>query len=558
MFIRYQHSNYSGDLTARLEALNLRKHFNDYRLLVKYDWLRPAFHVPIPEECFRIDESIPLQWPPVPSPIPHWADAYDHQMSISESQIGTDEWFVHPLVRRGSSRLDFFDHAISNHEDYSWRKMHHSEGRNFVPAFDYFYEWQLLRFADVVQRMQGAHQHFWQLGQHADLVRHANEVSVSDFDKVADIPIWATRAEAFTWLAHFINYRNAFESYAHEFVAKHKHADVASQPALNAKLLNERKLGATQLMDWLGITSAMLEQALQHQILTLAQDWRGRPCKYDKTAEKLPLWYALQSQVHAAVGWLCLANDDSPTVYLDRLRYDYLGQREWAQLQDVSRNPRWNAARLVASEIVDVAKKYSTGRCNFAGDFSPNPAQLFKLAEEAIAFGSYLDALGNFLDESQHASEDDPYRPRNRTSWYRITAVMAEIALQELMSKKGIAKKGATCRSIARLLSNAEQDWPKLESGQRTGDTSAETLATIADRVRQSHSSDELILNFSLAVHYARNTTAHQTALDSHFLYADWAGPIFDALVLFVPWALMELQSTNQSAWGKQRQQNDT
>ena len=198
MFLRYQHSNYAGDFPSRLEALNLHKYFNRYPLLVKYDWLRPAFHVPVPESWFRSWKSYPVQQARPILPEDHWAHAYNYQLSISEGQIGTEEWFVHPLVRRGSSRLDFFDHAINNHEDFSWEKMHHSDGRNFVPAFDYFYEWQLLRFADVVQRVQGTHQHFWQLGQYAELIQHANEVSISDFDKVVDMPIWSTRAEAFT------------------------------------------------------------------------------------------------------------------------------------------------------------------------------------------------------------------------------------------------------------------------------------------------------------------------------------------------------------------------
>ena len=68
---------------------------------------------------------------------------------ISADEIGTDEWFVQPALRKGATRSGFFNHAVANHEDFSWEEMHHSEGRNFVPAFDYFYEWQLFRFADV-------------------------------------------------------------------------------------------------------------------------------------------------------------------------------------------------------------------------------------------------------------------------------------------------------------------------------------------------------------------------------------------------------------------------
>ena len=547
MFLRYQHSNYAGDFRSRLKAFNLDQYFIRYPLLVKYDWLRPAFHVPVPESWFRNWERYPNQPAQFIVPDEHWANPHNYQLSISESQIDTEEWFVHPLVRRGSTRFDFFDHAIGNHHEFSWQEMQHSEGREFVPAFDYFYEWQLFRFADVVHWMKGTHPHFWQPGAHANLAKYAMDVSPTDFDRSPITPGWSTRGQTFTWLAHFIEYMRAFREYEMFLVSARHLAQSSTDAALEDKLRYERKLGATQLMSWLGVTPQIFEQALRDQILTLAQDWRGPGREYHETAAMRPLWRALQEQIRAAVDWLCLVNDDASVVYLDRLRYDYMGQREWAQLEDVYNHPRWKAAQIVSSQIKGTAKRYPTSGHDFTRNFSPNPIELINLASKIDAFGSYLDALGRFLEESKFTSGDDPFRARNRTSWYRVMAVMAEIALQELISERNIARQGTTCQTVARSLSSCPQAWPKLENGPRRKDDSEKTLEAVAERVRQSQSKDDLILNFSLAVQFARNTNAHQSGLDAHFLYAHWAGPIFDALVLFVPWAMMQLQLVEQS-----------
>lgn len=544
MFLRYQHSNYAGDFRSRLNALNLDQYFNRYPLLVKYDWLRPAFHVPVPAECFHNDSDLPVQWPPSSQPKLHWADAYDGQWFISENDVGTDEWFVHPLLRRGSSRVEFFDRAISNHDDFSWEEIHHSEGRNFVPAFDYFYEWQIFRFADVVNWMRGDHPHFWQPGAYANLAKYVTEVSAIDFDRAAHAPGWSTRAQAFTWLAHFIAYCKSFQRYELFLFGKQTAADSPVNAQLEEERICARKLGATELMSWLGITPQIFEQALRDQILTLAQDWRGR--EYHDTAAMRPLWRALQEQIRAAVDWLCLVNDDTSVVYLERLRYDYPGQREWVQLEDVYNHPRWKAAQTVSSRIKATAKRYPTKGHDFTRNFSPNPIELINLASKIDAFGSYLDALGRFLEESQFTSGDDPFRARNRTSWYRVMAVMAEIVFKDVVSDRMVGKEKFAYQAIARILANRGKEWWDFVSAQG-GIKSEVTLESVSCRVLESESREDLVLNFSLAAHYARNITVHQSKLDAHFLYAHWADEIFEALVLFVPWALMQLQPREQT-----------
>lgn len=429
MFLRYQHSNYAGDFRSRLKAFNLDQYFNRYPLLVTYDWLRPVFHVPVPEAWFR-------SWPHYPSisarPLDstaHWADMSDVRWSISEDEIGTEQWFVHPLVRRGSSGLDFFDHAISNHEDFSWEEMHHSDGRNFVPAFDYFYEWQIFRFADVVHWMRGDDPHYWQPGAYANLAKYVTEVSPLDFDRTAIAPGWSTRAQAFTWLAHFIAYDHAFESYKRGFASAYKDADEKSRKALNTKLHDERKLGARQLMSWLGITSTTFELALKDEFLTLAQQWRWR--EYHKTAKTLPIWHALQTQVRAAVSWLCAVNNNDPIDYLDRLRYDHIGQDVWAQLEDVLEYPLWKAARKASPYISQLGHNYSTDHGGFASDFAPSPRELVNLGARIEGFDDYLDALWRLILESEHRDGDDPFRPRSRDLWYRVVAIMAYMMFED-------------------------------------------------------------------------------------------------------------------------------
>lgn len=469
----------------------------------------------------------------------------DVRWLISEDEIGTEEWFVHPLVRRGSIGLDFFDYAIGDHEDFSWEEMHHSEGRKFVPAFDYFYEWQIFRFADLIHCASTWHPHFWQPGEHSDLVLYANKTSPANFDQTADTPRWVARGEAFTWLAHFIAYTNAFQNYELFLFGKQAVAESPANAQLDEKLRRARKLGATELMSWLGVTPQVFEQALRDQILTLAQDWRVRGREYHDTAPMRPLWRALQDQIRAAVDWLCIVNDNVAPVYLDRLRYDYIGQREWAQLEDVYNHPRWKAAQIVSSQIKRTAKHYPTSGQDFMRDFSPGPIELIKLASKTDAFGTYLDALGRFLEESQFTSGDDPFRARNRTSWYRVMAVMAEIVFKDVVGDRMIDKEKFAYQAVARMLANRGEQWWDFVSAQG-GIKSEATLVSISERVLVSASRQDLILNFSLAVHYARNVTVHQSKLDSHFLYALWADEIFEALVLFVPWALMQLQPVEE------------
>ena len=553
MFLRYQHSNYAGDFGSRLKAFDLYQYFNDYRSLVKHDWLRPAFHVPVPEDWFLREDDHPTQWPPLKRQNFHWADAYDEPMVISENLIGKDEWFVHPLVRRGSSRVDFFDHATPNHADFAWEKMHHSDGCNIVPAFDYFYEWQILRFADIVHSTRGNHPHFWQPGAHANLARYAAETSAADFDRDAFAPEWTTRAQAFTWLAHFIAFHRAFQAYEMVQVSAWQLTKTMTDAALDKKLAHERKLGATQLMSWLEVTPEVFEQALRDQILTLAKEWRGTKRHYHETAAMLPLWRAFQEQIRAAVRWLCLVRGDEPIIYLDRLRYDDWGQREWAKLEDVYSHPRWKAARKVASQIKKTATRYLLAEHDFIRDFAPSPIELINMASKIDAFGTYLDALGHFLEESEFTSGDDPYRTRSRASWYRVMALMSEIAFNDVVRDRMIIKKRKkkkdqkekVCEAVSRILSNRGEQWEQSFPSDRSGKPEA-LLANISRRILGSLSRDDLIVNFSLAVHFARNATAHQVKLDAHLLYSPWADKIFDALVLFVPWALLQLQPVEQ------------
>ena len=541
MFLCYQHSNYAGDLRSQLSKFNLDKYFKRYPLLVKYDWLRPAFHVPVPEKWFRNWKAYPNHPAELADSTPHWANDHDKGWFISADEIGTDEWFVQPALRKGATRSGFFDHAVANHEDFSWEEMHHSEGRNFVPAFDYFYEWQLFRFADVVHWMRGDHPHFWQPGAHAKLAKYVTEVSPNDFDRAAIAPGWSTRATAFTWLAHFIAYDRAFESYTDRFVAACKDADAASHDALNKKLNNEKKLGAVQLMSWMGITSTMLEAALKDEFLTLAQRWRAR--EYHQTAETRPLWRALQTQVRAAVSWLCAVNNNDPVDYLDRLRYDHMGQDVWAQLEDVLEYPLWKAARKASPYISQLAHNYSKDHGGFASDFAPSPRELVNLGARIEGFDDYLDALWRLILESEHRDGDDPFRPRSRDSWYRVIAIIGFMMLEDAVGKH---KGQFPMQAVAEKLGGKGDDWAKFKGSERS-ESPEKVLAKIADGIRNATSKEDLILCFCLAVHHARNSTAHPYGAKHDWLKADWAGPIFDALVLFVPWALMELKPTQDA-----------
>ena len=538
VFLRYQHPNFAGDLQSRLKAFNLDEHFTRYPLLVKFDWLRPAFHVPVPEAWFLNWKNYPVHPVNAAIAVAHWAEMNDGRWFISESEIGTDEWFVHPLVRRGSTRLNFFDKATTNHEDFSWETLLHPRGVEFVPAFDYFYEWQLFRFADVVHWMEGAHPHFWRPGAYQNLVRYANESVVADFDKPPIMPKWTARADAFTWLAHFIAFREAFDHYAIGLASAHKRLGIESHDELEKKLIKEKRAGATQLMVWLGTTPASLEHALRHELLTLAQHWRWR--KYHETASKLALWRALQSHVRAAIDWLSLVNENGPIDYLEKLRYDHNGQDDWAPLEEVLEYPLWKAARCVSQFVKGTAERYAQTSSGFAVGYAPSPVELTEMGTELEAFDSYLDALWRLIEESSHKGGDDPFRPRSRASWYRVIAIIGFMLLEDAMvSHKRKMKQ--PMQAVAEHLAGKGDEWGKFQNRPRV--KTEQAMADIADGIRNATTKEDLILYFSLAVHHARNSTAHPYGVERDWLEADWAGPIFDALVLFVPWALVELRT---------------
>ena len=543
MFLRYQHSNYAGDFRSRLQAFNLDQHFNRYPLLVKYDWLRPAFHVPMPEAWFRNWERYPNQPAQFIVPEEHWAHAHNYQLSISESQIGTEEWFVHPLLRKGPSRSQFFDHAVSDHENFSWQEMHHSEGRNFVPAFDYFYEWQIFRFADVVHWMRGDHPHFWQPGAHANLIRYASETTVVDFDRSPQIPAWNDRAVAFTWVAHYLAFDDAFTSYTNRVHHELSHCDFAAHDKLLKKQRDDKRIGARQLMAWLNITPASLEYALKHQLLTLAQEWRWR--NYDKTDATLALWRALQTQLQATVEWLCLVRDKNVMHYLDAFRYEHLGQEEWAQLEEVLEYPIWRAARTVSTRLTKETSKYfGDSSHSLAARYAPTPVELLEFSVRVPLFDSYMDAIWRLRDEGTRAAGGDPFRPRSRTSWYRVIAIIGFMMLEDAIGphKK---KRQKPMQAVATRLASKGDEWAAFNNGLR--DKPEVILSQIATAIQNVASRDELILYFCLAVHHVRNSTAHPYGAKHDWLDADWAGPIFEALVIFVPWALMELHAMKMS-----------
>jgi len=100
-------------------------------------------------------------------------------------------------------------------------------------------------------------------------------------------------------------------------------------------------------------------------------------------------------------------------------------------------------------------------------------------------------------------------------------------------------------QAVATRLASKGDEWAAFNNGLR--DKPEVILSQIATAIQNVASRDELILYFCLAVHHVRNSTAHPYGAKHGWLDADWAGPNFEALVIFVPWALMELHAMKMS-----------
>jgi hypothetical protein len=476
MFLRHQHSMPFGGLKSQLESFGLSDHLDLYKQLVELDWLRPAFHVPVPETWFHNWTNYPQQ-PAISDDAPSpWADHFEaewlyHRMA---PEVETDEWFVHPCLRRGTTRLDFFDHAVNVDDAFELTKIEHAPSRKFVPAFDYFYEWQLFRFADVVAYMRGTHPHFWRPGAHVRMAEYLTKTTPAEFERFAKIERWESRARAFTLIAHYIAFIGTFDQYSLSEQSKAEARGISEAERVYQELRRLKRNGATKLLTWLGVTAADIETALKDELLTLAQNWRWK--KWDKTAKSLNLWRSLQQQIQATVNWLCLVNDTGPVTYLEKLRYQHLGQDDWAQLEDVLTYPLWRSAQTTSKYIVKMAKNYPAFRFSSLGGFIPSAAELVSLGSTNDAFDGYLDAIGRLIEDSTYEKDDDPFRARSRDSWYRVIAVLAEILFEELEKSKPDSKSvkraiggqnPAPLSIVAQRLAGKGNEFNKLKSGTK-------------------------------------------------------------------------------------------
>ena len=326
------------------------------------------------------------------------------------------------------------------------------------------------------------------------------------------------------------------------FANEYKNAISARRTEINDHLRQAKKSGATQLLAWLGIEGTDIERALKDCFLVQAQDWHWQD--FHTTARTMPLWRALQAQIGSVVEWLVLVTGNEPVHYLDKHRYSHMGQDVWAQLEDVLEYPLWKAARSASKLISEIGQRYVNGKFPRAKDFVISPVQLVEIGRSVIGFDSYVEAMGRLLDESTHKDNDDPYRPRSRASWYRIIAITSDSFLRKA---KGDEEPNGI-KGLVNALGASGDAWELQMKGIEKKQTNHERMTNISALIVSAKDDDEMIIGFSLALHFTRHSTAHDNGLEFDWLNAEWAGPIFDSLVFFVPWALAELRKRKEAA----------
>jgi hypothetical protein len=144
MYLRYQHKNPTCEFAQKLEQFGLpRELLNRYELLVKLNWLRPALHVPIEPAWFRNWRNYPQHPADLVDNSPHWAWAYEIYWFINEQEIGRDEWFLHPYFQSTGEGAEFVKHAQRFPDHANASTIEHEQDIKLVPAYDFFFEWQL-------------------------------------------------------------------------------------------------------------------------------------------------------------------------------------------------------------------------------------------------------------------------------------------------------------------------------------------------------------------------------------------------------------------------------
>jgi hypothetical protein len=548
VLLRYQHKNATCEFARRFDEFGLpRDLLSRYELLVNLDWLRPAFHVPIePEWCLNW-RNYPQHPVELADDSPHWAWAYDDQLLIDEQDTGCGEWFIHPYFRSSGDGNDFAKHSQRFPTSLNTSEIVHGRGIKLVPAYDYFFEWQLFRLAEIVAHMRGTRNHFWMPGSYDIMVRHSQELKEEDFNRHADFPTWEKRAEAFTWLAHYIAFDSAFEQYELKLGHAYKSMSAAQRRHLSEKLHEQRKEGTIALTRWLGVNASDLENSLKSNLLTLAQNWRWR--KWDKTEIYLPLWRALQAQIESAVDWLCTITGKQRIDYLDTYRYNHKGQDTWAQLEDVLPYPIWKAGCAASQYIAEISRQYPSNKYGSLGGFSPEPSALLSIGSSIESFDDYIATIGRLIEESTwFGKKDDPYRARNRRASYRLIAVQSEIVLEEffdgwpnfsaIQSQTVQSRKLPLQGVLAECLCGRGKDF----DSQKLSHFDEADLVALAKQFTNAQSKEELVLCFCLAAHAVRNGLAHGRLRELAWLEADWAALLFNSLVYFIPWAMIELR----------------
>jgi hypothetical protein len=556
MFLRYQHRGSSGQLSSRTKDFGLPHDalLSRYELLVELDWLRPAFHVPIEREWFENWVNFPQYPATLRANNSSWEWYFDIQWFITENDFADAEWFLHPYVQSKGAGAEFISRSVKSPTSIDVTAFDHSRGFKVVPAYDYFFEWQLFRLTELVSDARGEAWHPWLPGSYEDFVEHAKSITQATFNRPADLPRWEKRGEAFTWLAHYIAFERAFERYESSKTRSTEFQASTNKDESLEQLYTLRRDGAVALANWLHIDATNLETALKDEFLTLAQNWRWR--KWHKTDQFVQLWRALQAQIQSAVDWLCLLTGKSRVDYLNQFRYTHLSQDVWAQLEDVLPFSQWKFASELSRYITEIGKRHPVAKFGSLGEFSLDPHTLVSIGGEVDAFDDYIESIGRFIDENTYRFErDDPFRVRGRSYWYRLIAVLSEVvllsALERLPNYNDVrshtvqGKKLPLQGVVAEYLCNQGIvfDSQRLAEGYQERD-----LMQLAEKIRHAQTKDELTLYFCLAANAARNGQAHGRTRDFGWLDADWAGPVFEALVYFVPWAINELLKLNATA----------
>lgn len=534
----------SGTMIAWLEKLGLKNFLKSYPLhqLIQWGWLRPQHRISFPIKFFEQWEDYPyLPWEHT-TDLDSYAVLWDYSWIPDEP----DEhlWFLDPAFRPNEGLAQI----LKSHEPLvvgavTPSVIQHKTGREVHPYKDYFFAWQGFALIDVIQAATCVDTIY----RTPDMVERAKEIlgaaeylrshTSPDPSAVLTAPNgWGGLAELMTWLAHLRSFREALFRNGRETNME--------------KLAELYKLGSRQLADHLGVTDAILAQAIQNKLLVLANSWKdGGSWMRSFTPWNEKGWAYLRGEIQLAVSWLLTLSGKPFSYYADKWKTPYFGNSEWAPLEEVLPYKFFEHDKKFARVVPYYIKQFNSLKKNrWALEEEAILSSCRKIRRTNYPFNGFLAAFYELHEHLSYRSLDDhgvDFRELRPLDYFAMLAIHAEGCFRrELDSVRALANLNGASQTLVRYiaeLASARGMPTRLTAKFGEFKHLADLKHDRSDPIGRIHAlktnlpeQEHILLQAFLCCVLARNYFAHHDFLHKELLRTPLAGFLLKGIILSV------------------------